>query len=466
MSYSVWRRRAILNTYNTRIREFVGRYKTGHPTVVLLPGGMGSQLNRSMEAYQGCCAQPTDYDTVWVDRGTFYTGKVRSMKIEDDGRDYLSHIIVADGPLRANMEEFSPYAATKFFFQHPDVEFNYLVFGYDWRRSLVESAEFLEYFLTRLRNRVFDVYGEDLSHNLNLLAHSQGGLVVKIFLHRIKEIDAWITRVITVGTPFYGTSTHQQRYFIGEDMVNEFYSPDEIARIVATLPGPYNLMFLPKPTFQEFGARMGLDHYPIRDKNGGEGTDPYDEKSISHYPDWVNPVHLQHASQTSRILAAKFPDELANRVFNVRSIAVNSTPVELEWGRLPHNFQANDKENCPIKSKTVGQGDGAVPSWSAYHVSVKEENRKEFSVSNKHEYLMQDCRVLEYIYGLIKDNCEDSNCSRASDEAAALCIQLNSAEDCDMQRLFQDIANGKSPRNDSRLNDPKYWGGIFRELMK
>ena len=465
MSYSVWRRRAILNTYNARIREFVGRYKYGRPTVVLLPGGMGSQLNRSMEAYQSYYAQPTDYDPVWIDRGTFYDGQVRSLQIEADGRDYLSHVVVADGPLRGS-ELFSPYAATKMFFQHSDIDFNYLVFGYDWRRSLVECSEFLEYFLTRLRNRVFDVHREDLSHNLNLLAHSQGGLVAKIFLHRIKDINGWITRLITIGTPFYGTGLHHKRYFVGEELVNWAYSPEDIARIAATLPGPYSLMFLPKPTYCKFGKNIGLSRYPIRDKYDKDGADPYDEQSIYLYPNWINSVHLQQAAQTARILASELPKEVAKCVFNVRSTTCDDTPVELTWEPLPRNFQPDDIENCPIKTTKQGRGDGTVPFWSAYHVSIEENNRKELTCSNEHARLMEDPKVLEYVCGLIKDKSDSTDCSRALEKAKEISDSLGSAADCEIQRLFQDIANGVSARNDARLSKPGTWGGIYRKLMK
>lgn len=463
MSYSVWRRRAILNTYNARIREFVGRYQSGRPTVVLLPGGMGSQLNQSMEEYQSSYAQPTDYDPVWIDIGTFLAGQVRSLQIETDGRDYLSHVVVADGPLRGSLIS-SPYAAAKMFFQHSDIDFNYLVFGYDWRRSLVECSEFLEYFLTQLRKRVFDVYGEDLSHNLSLLAHSQGGLVAKIFLHRNKNIDMWITRLITVATPFYGTSSHQKRYFVGQELINKVYSPEEIARIAATLPGPYNLMFLPKPTYQKFGAEIGLSRYPIRDENDKDGADPYNEQSICLYPNWINSVHLQQAGQTARILAAKLPEEVAKCVFNIRSTTCDDTPVELTWEPLPPNFQANDTGNCPIKTKTPGKGDGTVPFWSAYHVSV--EHRKEFTNSCEHVRLMEDPQVLKYVYGLIKDNSDDPDCSRALKKAKEISDFVGNVADCEIQKLFQDIAEGISARNDARLSKPEIWGGIYRELMK
>ena len=44
MNYPVWRRHAIHNVYGSTISEFVDRYQRGRPTIVLLPGGMGSHL--------------------------------------------------------------------------------------------------------------------------------------------------------------------------------------------------------------------------------------------------------------------------------------------------------------------------------------------------------------------------------------------------------------------------------------
>ena len=86
MSYEDWRTRAIRNVSSMTIRDFLARYRRGRPTVVLLPGGMGSQLDRSLEAYARGEMPPTDYDTIWADIGTLLARQALTLKIERNGR--------------------------------------------------------------------------------------------------------------------------------------------------------------------------------------------------------------------------------------------------------------------------------------------------------------------------------------------------------------------------------------------
>ena len=99
-------------------------------------------------------------------------------------------------------------------------------------------------------------------------------------------------------------------------------------------------------------------------------------------------------------------------------------------------------------------------------MSVEETNQKELTCSYEHARLMEDPKVLEYVCGLIKDNSDDTDCSRALKKAREISDFLSSVADCEIQKLFQDIADGTSARNDARLSKPGTWGGIYRELMK
>ena len=387
-------------------------------------------------------------------------GQARSLLVEKDGRDHNSHVIVADGPLR-NVG-IDPYDVTERFFRHPDVDINYVVFGYDWRRPLSEAAEYLEYFLTHLRSRVFDVFLENPLPDLTLLAHSQGGLVAKLFLHRFVDIEPWMKQLITVATPFYGTWSHQQRYFIGHKELNEVYSPEEVARIIATLPGPYNLMFLPRSTFAEFCDRIGLDRYPIRTPDDQDGFDPYDDGNIALYPQWVSPSHLRNAKETARILGSTLPPHVADKVHNIRSSTCKDTPVELVWNPLPVNFRPDD-EKSPIVSGKPGDGDGTVPAWAAYHVSVPDGNRTEFHETKQHFELMEDCQVLKHVYGLIKD-------SEGAPEAQILSVVSQAAREStgyadtcsteEVQSLFEKIARAQTAHEVPWLGRPEMWRGI------
>ena len=455
MTYRDLRTRSVHNVYNSTIREFVNHYRVGRPTIMLLPGGMGSQLDRSMEAYQRGQLPPTDYDTVWIDFGTIFLGQARSLMIETNGRDRDSHAIVANGPLRSPV---NAYDATQQFFK--DLDVNYVVFGHDWRRPLAEGAAFLEHFLTQLKDRVFAKHDENPLPNLTLLAHSQGGLVAKIFLHHVVDIGAWMKQLITVATPFYGTWSHQRRYFIGEQLLSAFYQPSEMAPIIATLPGLHNLMFLPRSTFDTHGKAMGLQQYPMRDPGGDVGPDPYDVGSLDHYPAWVSRQHLHDAGHICRTLAAALPSAVAQRVYNIRSIADDQTPVELVWHPLPTDFDP-DKDNSPVQEGAVGSGDGPVPAWSAYHVSVPAMNQKELSNAVEHTYLMEDPQVLGLVEALINDRPMSE-----AEAAPAAAAPIPTASAKDVKALCDEIAASQASHNDSRLNDPQIWRGIYRELMR
>jgi hypothetical protein len=78
------------------------------------------------------------------------------LKIKQDGSDKGQHIVVPNGPLEFFI---SPYEAAGRFFKNKD--FNYTVFGFDWRRSIAEAASYLEFFLKGIQARVKKLKGED-----------------------------------------------------------------------------------------------------------------------------------------------------------------------------------------------------------------------------------------------------------------------------------------------------------------
>lgn len=87
MSYRLWRTLAIRAGYGKTVQEFVRRYRRDRPTIVLLPGGMGSQLDRSRERYTGQSAPPQFYKTAWADSGFIFKRDALNLEIDEQGRD-------------------------------------------------------------------------------------------------------------------------------------------------------------------------------------------------------------------------------------------------------------------------------------------------------------------------------------------------------------------------------------------
>ena len=114
------------------------RYNPNQKTVILLPGGLGSQLEKTTKKYSDNNQGPFDkYETVWIDIDIIFTIKreVFNLEIQKNGRDRGNFIIVPNGPVRFFAK---PYDGTESFFRGQN--YNYAVFGYDWRRGIDEAS--------------------------------------------------------------------------------------------------------------------------------------------------------------------------------------------------------------------------------------------------------------------------------------------------------------------------------------
>ncbi len=100
MDYDVGRVSAIQSAYLGIIKDFLPRYRRGQPTVIMLPGGMGSQLDRSPGPFQDQPPDFTRYDPVWIDLGLIFSADGLALEIDAHGRDRDGYIVVPNGELR------------------------------------------------------------------------------------------------------------------------------------------------------------------------------------------------------------------------------------------------------------------------------------------------------------------------------------------------------------------------------
>ena len=414
MTYNKIRNRAIRDALGRRIEDFARRYRPGSPTVVLIPGGMGSQLDRSQRRYRGKAGAPLErYDPVWMDYGILFDNDALELEMTNAERDVGDHIIIPDGPLDFFV---NAYDGTKQFFE-VDCGWNYICFGYDWRRPITEWSSYLEYFLKRLNARVKQIKGEFPLPTTTLLCHSMGGLVATAFLHRLanstryqsSEFDKWLYRVVTVATPFYGTSTHIRRYYKGQSALNWIYGATTVARIAGSLPGPYILMFLDRMTYQRDGSELNkskfpLKRYPMREAgNEDVEVDPYGSTATTRYPLWVQSSYLRKAKEIRSRITNRLPDEIAERVFHIRSGLV-TMPIEQVWRSVNGSAFNPDRNSHPIhkSSKELGPGDGTVPAWSARLASTPLANVYNLTQARQHTDLAEHRETLEVVAWLME----------------------------------------------------------------
>ena len=127
MTYAEARKKEVRRGYVGRLNNLIGRYRPGQPTVILLPGGMGSQLDQSTKPYHDGDPLPLNpYDTIWMDKGIspIFTRDILKTEIKMDDRDWRNKMVVPNGPLRFITE---PYDGTKRFLR--DHNANQIIFG-------------------------------------------------------------------------------------------------------------------------------------------------------------------------------------------------------------------------------------------------------------------------------------------------------------------------------------------------
>jgi pimeloyl-ACP methyl ester carboxylesterase len=397
MTYEQYRFAEITAFYEGQLDQFLNGFDVRRPTVLLLPGGMGSQLERTAYPYP---RNPNAInDTIWVDLGIIFNQDALKLEIETRVRDKDSYVVAADHAFK--------FMFTKPYEQLEDLArregWNYCEFGFDWRRSLSESGNFLKTFVANFRDRVRKTFKKDPIPNLTIVCHSMGGMVCTTALRDQRFCSLPFNAVATVATPFYGTSTQQERYFNGENILNPLYGPKTVVAIISSLPGPYTLLFLPREIYNRDGQKLGLVRYPEYDPNGNIAVDPFDPGLIKRWPKVVRD-HRQFLIQAKAEMidvAEPIHPEIAPVFFNVRSSLDATTAIELLWSDINGDDIIPGSGQSPLVG-IPGPGDGTVPAWSAWHAHSRLGNRHELKQASDHGRLLEHPEVLSVIDSIVK----------------------------------------------------------------
>jgi pimeloyl-ACP methyl ester carboxylesterase len=397
LSYEQYRVSLIKSYYDNQLETLLSDFDPRRRTVILLPGGMGSQLMRTESAYP---ASPNVInDIVWIDLGIALWDDALTLEIDAAGQDMDAHVIAAHGPLKFLTE--NPYGDLKS--RAIARNWNYAVFGYDWRRPLNESAGYFKSWILDFRQRVIDRYGSnsDPIPRLTIVCHSMGGLVATSALADPNFGSLGFNAVATIATPFYGTSTQQERYFKGVSTLNNIYDPEDVVRIVASLPGPYTLMFLPKAIYDRDKQKIGLNRYPEFDStNSAIPCDPYDPAMKPRWPTAVRNHWPQVEAARDEMIGIADPIHPAIRpkFINIRSTLDPTTAVELSWNNVDGDTIEPDTSPSPVTG-LAGPGDGTVPAWSAFHADCI--NRRDLAQARDHANLLRHDEVLTLIEKIV-----------------------------------------------------------------
>ncbi len=476
LSYDRARNLSLRAVYSRLVDELVRGYQPGAKTVILLPGGMGSQLDRSIKKYRDGASLPfIEFDPVWIDLGLIFDRDALELEINQRNEDFDRHIVVPNGPLRFPF--LKSYDDTEDYFR-TRCGFNYGVFGWDWRRPLKEAAANLEFVLKSMRRRIQQRFPNDEPMaQTTLLAHSHGGLVGKLFLSsRFRgtnpseaELNKWFGRLVTTGTPFYGTWDHQRRYYEGQEPLTGLYGTKAVVEIVSSLPGPYSLMFLDTTTYEEHFVNgplaAELPRYPVRNKrNLGDNQpdapefrlDPYDRNNTKHFPPLFRKDLLTRAQREGRLAVETLPRRVLARFYNLRSgLNKQNTAAEIHWDPIDGaGFEAGQSKT-PL-SYRKGPGDGVVPFWSARLAWTPDANVISLQRAKVHGQLAEHEEVLQIVHALIAPDATAPKPRRAKARTTPETRKR-------MMELVADVRAKRVEADDPRRSDGALWRAFLEE---
>ncbi len=282
------------------LEEFASQYgmnpsvSNKRRTIFLFPGGLASQLMRADQPFPD---PPQFYEKVWLDGGII-RGDAPRLALLPGGVDTEEKYVIADGciDIPGPADEFHPYANFRQWCLANQIDL--FVFAWDWRRSVQDAADFfLKIFLPMFDARFGGQTPHPLDH-FTFVGHSAGGMVIKAILN--STADPYVQRVkkaITVATPFYGYGGQIHRYLKGEDDLADLGLARSVTvRIISSLPGPYEYLYLDQQTYEANKAAFASDQdgfnltaYPSMDRDDPTlVADPYDaqpdDNGMVRYP--------------------------------------------------------------------------------------------------------------------------------------------------------------------------------------
>lgn len=216
--------------------------------LIFVPGVMGSLLSSKLKG-----------GVWWVD--LYYPSLVDKLKLNEDGTKDAD----PTNAVHAFTTHFTYEPFSSAVLQRDD--FGLVLFPYDWRKSLVHSAE-------GLKNLIIDTFENNGNKPVHLVGHSMGGVMIRtmLMLHG-EEVWKYIGRIAYIGTPQYGSpaiASYLKNHLWGWDfraLLGRFISRETFR----TLRGVINL--LPAPPGVYPGTRNGENSHPCAN------FDMYDAKA-------------------------------------------------------------------------------------------------------------------------------------------------------------------------------------------
>lgn len=244
-------------------------------------------------------------------------------------------------------------------------------FPYDWRLSNTENAK-------QLKTRIDDVLKKSGANQVQLVAHSMGGVLTKETLLSNSSYQRKVQKIIYMGTPFLGSPRAYQALREGYNFGIPFFSQVTSKQVCQYAPAVFDLM----------PSRQYVQRQQFLYKNNGGSLTAYQYDDL-----YANPV-----LNTIYLPLLRLSDRLHQK-WDTRSISVPQYVI-IGDGQLTFlGYRIVEAMKLFVPFYDSAEGDGTVPSVSSNY-SVK-DTKKKYYVSDMHAKLPTNVAVIHQVANLL-----------------------------------------------------------------
>ena len=208
---------------------------------ILIPGIQGTKLFNTNEK---------DFNVVWSGLKKNFSN-IQKLALKKDGTSDKEIEIVIE---RADVENLAYSEIINYL---RGLGYRVYIFGYDWRKSNLQSAQRLHTFIEKLKDKLGNV------DSFNFVTHSMGALVLSSYFKSLTEekIKKVVDKVIFTVPPFLGSAEATFNLVIGKSRL--FNSSDDFRKIARTFPSIYELLpvYHGAYTFNDTTRQSSLNYY-------------------------------------------------------------------------------------------------------------------------------------------------------------------------------------------------------------
>jgi triacylglycerol esterase/lipase EstA (alpha/beta hydrolase family) len=209
---------------------------TGHNPVLIIPGIMGTEIYKGEEK-------------LWPDiTRMFATNNDRFMDpigfdLEGEPLDAsltIGNVLSKEIFLGKTVLNYTDKLINELIINDYEKDVNLFIFPYDWRKELDGVVQ------NELKQKINDILIQTNSQKIDVIAHSQGGLIIKRLVFDDQNIKSKIDKLVFVGTPNLGAPKAAKALLFGDSMGVNFVGmgldPAEVKRISQNMPSVYELL--------------------------------------------------------------------------------------------------------------------------------------------------------------------------------------------------------------------------------